>query len=61
MNTRRIYKRSFAEYLVDKGCNLIRVVPDIVRPQSFNWIFEDNEILRAAMSDYTERLKQARR
>ena len=56
MKTKRIYKRSMAEYLVDYGCQLIRVVNDITNPTRFNWVFEDNEKLREGMTAYTREL-----
>lgn len=56
MKTKRIYKRSMAEFLVDYGCNLLRTVPDISKPQILNWVFEDNELLRKGMTEYTQLL-----
>ena len=57
MKTKRIYKRSMAEYLVDYGCTLLRVVTDIADPQRLNWVFEDNPKLREGMSEYTRGLR----
>lgn len=59
--TKRIYKRSFAEFLVDNGCNLLRIVPDISDPSKTNWVFEDSELLRATMSEYTRQLSESRK
>jgi hypothetical protein len=56
VKTKRIYKRGMAEFLVDYGCNLLRLVPDIVRTDCLNWVFEDNELLREGMTEYTQRL-----
>ena len=56
MKTKRIYKRGMAEFLVDYGCNLIRTVPDICKPYITNWVFEDNELLRKGMTEYTQSL-----
>lgn len=56
MKTKRIYKRSMAEFLVDYGCNLLRTAPDISKPQVLNWVFEDNELLREGMTEYTQLL-----
>lgn len=56
MKTKRIYKRGLAEYLVDYGCNLLRTVPDLVKPNILNWVFEDNELLREGMTEYTQHL-----
>ena len=57
MKTKRIYKRSMAEFLVDYGCNLLRTVPDISHPNVINWVFEDNEKLREGMTAYTQSLR----
>ena len=57
MKTKRIYKRGMAEYLVDYGCNLLRVVPDIIKPNISNWVFEDNKLLREGMTEYTQSLQ----
>ena len=57
MRTKRIYKRSMAEYLVDYGCTLLRVVDDIASPGRLNWVFEDNEKLREGMTAYTQSLR----
>lgn len=57
MRTKRIYKRSMAEFLVDYGCTLIRTVADIGNPQMLNWVFEDNETLREGMTAYTQNLR----
>lgn len=56
MKTKRIYKRSMAEFLVDYGCNLLRTVADIAEPTRLNWVFEDNETLRKGMTAYTQNL-----
>ena len=56
MKTKRIYKRSMAEFLVDYGCTLVKVVPDIADAQRLNWVFEDNEKLREGMTAYTRNL-----
>ena len=56
MKTKRIYKRSMAEFLVDYGCTLIRITTDIANPKLFNWVFEDNELLREGMTAYTQNL-----
>lgn len=60
LKTRRIYKRSMAEWLVDSGCPIIQTVTDVARPYYLNWLFEDNEKTRAAMTAYTEHLKETR-
>lgn len=57
MKTKRIYKRSMAEFLVDFGCQLIRVVTDIANPSRLNWVFEDNDKLREGMTVYTRDLR----
>ena len=57
MKTKRIYKRSMAEFLVDFGCQLIRVVTDIADPSRLNWVFEDNDKLREGMTVYTRDLR----
>lgn len=57
MKTKRIYKRSMAEYLVDFGCTLLRTVADIADPRKLNWVFEDNEKLREGMTAYTQTLR----
>lgn len=57
MKTKRIYKRSMAEYLVDFGCTLLRTVTDITDPRKLNWVFEDNEKLREGMTAYTQTLR----
>ena len=56
MKTKRIYKRSMAEFLVDYGCTLLRVVQDIARPEMLNWVFEDTPKLREGMTEYTNSL-----
>ena len=57
MKTKRIYKRSMAEFLVDYGCTLIRTTTDIANPKMLNWVFEDNELLREGMTAYTQNLR----
>ena len=57
MKTKRIYKRSMAEYLVDYGCTLLRTVTDIANPNLLNWVFEDNATLREGMTAYTQNLR----
>lgn len=57
MKTKRIYKRSMAEFLVDYGCNLLRTTADIANPKLLNWVFEDNEKLREGMTAYTVSLR----
>lgn len=56
MKTKRIYKRSMAEFLVDYGCRLIRTTQDIAIPGRLNWVFEDNAKLREGMTAYTQSL-----
>lgn len=56
MKTKRIYKRAMAEFLIDYGCTLIRTTPDIVRENMLNWVFEDNELLKKGMTEYTQSL-----
>lgn len=56
MKTKRIYKRSMAEFLVDYGCTLIRITTDIANPKLLNWVFEDNALLREGMTAYTQNL-----
>lgn len=56
IKTKRIYKRSMAEYLVDNGCTLVRVTTDVVNSQRQNWLFEDNDKLREGMTAYTQQL-----
>lgn len=58
MKTKRIYKRSMAEFLVDYGCTLVRVVQDIGDPARLNWVFEDNAKLREGMTAYTQSLRK---
>lgn len=58
MLTKRIYKRSMAEFLVDYGCDLIRVTQDIGNPKLLNWVFVDNAKLREGMTVYTQLLRQ---
>lgn len=57
MNTKRIYKRAMAEFLIDHGCHLIKTVPDIVNPTRFNWIFEDTDQLKMEMENFPKRGK----
>ena len=54
--TTRIYKRSMAAFLIDYGCNFIKVVSDVAYPDKMNWLFEDNALLREGMTVYTEQL-----
>ena len=56
MKTKRIYKRSMAEFLVDYGCTLIRIATDVTNPKLLNWVFEDNALLREGMTAYTQNL-----
>lgn len=57
MKTKRIYKRSMAEFLIDYGCNLVKTVPDVVRQDRLNWVFEDTELLKKGMTEYTQSLQ----
>ena len=57
MKTKRIYKRSMAEFLVDYGCVLLRTVPDVSNPNFLNWVFEDTPKLREGMTAYTKSLR----
>lgn len=58
MNVKRIYTKSMTEYLVDHGCNLLRIVPDVADPKKKVWLFEDNDLLQLKMSEFT--FKKAR-
>lgn len=58
--TKRIYKRSMAEFLIDNGCTFIKTVPDVSQSWLLNWVFEDNEQLAVAMTKYTKRLRAKR-
>lgn len=53
MITKRIYARSMAEYLVENGCRIIQVTQDIINPNFCNWIFEDSDLLRIKMAEFT--------
>lgn len=55
MNVKRIYTKSMTEYLVDHGCNLLRIVPDVACPTKMVWLFEDNETLQQKMSEFTSK------
>lgn len=41
-----------AEYLIDSGCNLVKVVPDLFQMTKRNWLFEDTDYLQQMMSAY---------
>lgn len=58
MKTKRVYKRSMAEFLVDYGCVLIRTTPDVTNPTLTNWVFEDTPKLREGMTEYTQSLQK---
>lgn len=53
VKTKRIYSRTMAAYLIDAGCNLIRLVPDVENPKRKVWLFEETAALLAKMSEYT--------
>lgn len=53
MKTKRIYSRTMAAYLIDAGCNLIRLVPDVENPKRKVWLFEETVTLLTKMSEYT--------
>lgn len=53
MKTKRIYSRTLAAYLVDAGCNLVRLVPDVEKPNKKVWLFEETTALLEKMSEYT--------
>lgn len=57
MKTKRIYSRTMAAYLIDSGCNFIRLVPDVEKPRRKVWLFEETEELRTKMSEYTSNKK----
>ena len=48
----RIYTKSLAEYLTNKGFNYIRIVQDIKNPNFLNWIFKDTPELHSAIHEY---------
>lgn len=54
MRTKRIFSKTMTEYLVDAGCNLIRLAPDVANPSKMVWVFEDNDLLQEKMSEYTK-------
>lgn len=58
--TKRIYKREMAEFLVEFGCTLVKVVPDIVKPNFYNWLFINDDKLNQGMTLYTQTLKTGR-
>ena len=57
MKTKRIYKGSMAEFLVDYGCKLLRTTADIADPTRLNWVFVDDAKLREGMTAYTQSLR----
>ena len=57
MKLKRIYKRAMAEFLIDRGCHLIKTVPDVVNPSRLNWIFEDTLQLQMEMENFPKRGK----
>lgn len=54
-----IYTRKMALYLRNKGFKILRTIPDQNIPNFFNWVFEDTEELREAMTEYTKAIKSA--
>lgn len=52
MKTKKIFSWTMAEYLVDQGCNLIRIVPDLLQANKSNWLFEDNDYLQEQISAF---------
>lgn len=58
MKTKRIFSKTMAEYLVDGGCNLLRLAPDIIDSTRIVWVFEDTPLLQSRMSEYTQGLRR---
>lgn len=52
MEEKRVFTKKMALYLTNKGCRLLRVVPDINIPHYKNWIFVNNEKLQGAIAEY---------
>lgn len=50
-NTVLIYTRRVAYELRMRGFNIVKVVPDRVKPQFDNFVFEDSPELRAALEE----------
>ena len=48
-----IYTRKMALYLINKGFKILRTVPDVKKPNFYNWVFEDTPELQTAISEYT--------
>lgn len=53
MTTKRIFSRRVAYYLRLKGFKIVRVEPNIFKPQDDVYHFEDTPALRQALTDMT--------
>lgn len=49
-----IFTRKMALYLRDRGFEILKTIPDKTVPNFYNWVFEDSEELREAMTEYTQ-------
>lgn len=52
-----VYTRRIAYELRLRGFDIVRVVPDKVRPQFDNFVFEDSDEIRAAIEEINKNYK----
>ena len=51
--TKTIYSLRLCEFLLDKGCELIKVKPHPFKPKKFKcWVFLDNEKLQESIAEF---------
>lgn len=58
-NTKRIYKKSMAEFLMEHDCTFIKTVPDVLKPNRINWIFVNDKNLQEQMAIFSNYIKNS--
>ena len=53
MKTKTIYSLRLCEFLLEKGCELIKVKPHPFKPKKFKcWVFADNAKLQESIAEF---------
>ncbi len=53
MKTIRIFTRRMMLFIKSKGIEPIRTIQDECKPHLLNWVFEDTQEVRNAMTEYS--------
>ena len=52
MKTKTIYSLRLCEFLLEKGCELIKVKPHPFKKKFKCWVFADNEKLQESIAEF---------